>query len=324
MNERVLDELRQRLKRIKMDGILESGYLEEMIEDRPFSPFPTMWFTERPDRSVASILEGRIALLTDGTPMALTVPSTFACFMQSPEDYYQRWPVTVGIRVFRYLGLFMTLLLPSIYVALTTYHQEMIPTSLAVAVAVQRERVPYPAVVEALAMQVVFEILMEAGIRLPRVMGQAISIVGALVIGQAAVTVGLISPAMVIVIAATAVASFTIPTFNMINAVRILRLPLIILAATAGLFGIFFGVLAILIHLTTLRSFGIPYLAGFAPLSLKDQQDIVFRAPWWAMQTRSKLYSTNRQRQGFDQKPIPPTDERSKNETEQQTKQPQR
>jgi len=284
----VLKELRSRLKRIDIDGILESGYIEELIEDSPFSPFPQFSRTERPDRVVADILQGRVAILTDGSPFALTVPVNLFTELQAPDDLYERW-VTSSIRIFRFLALFLALLLPSLYVAATTFHHEMIPTTLAVSIAAQRERVPYPAFVEALVMQIIFEILVEAGVRLPRPVGQAVTIVGALVIGEAAIRAGLASPAMVIVVSLTAISSFTNPTFGLGTAIRMLRLPMIFLAGSLGLFGIFAGILAIMIHLVTLRSLGLPYLAPVAPFIWEDQKDVVFRAPWWAMLTRPKL-----------------------------------
>lgn len=286
--EEVLKELRSRLKRIDIDGILESGYIEELIEDSPFSPFPQFSRTERPDRAVADILQGRVAILTDGSPFALILPVNLFTELQAPDDLYERWVVSF-IRIFRFLALFIALLLPSLYVAVTTFHHEMIPTTLAVAIAAQRERVPYPAFVEALLMQIIFEILVEAGVRLPRPVGQAVTIVGALVIGEAAIRAGLASAAMVIVVSLTAISSFTNPTFGLGTAIRMLRLPMIFLAGSLGLFGIFTGILGILIHLVTLRSFGLPYLAPLAPFIWEDQKDVVFRAPWWAMLTRPKL-----------------------------------
>lgn len=284
--EGVLAELRHRLKRIDIDGIISDGYLEELLEEAPFSPFPQIFRTERPDVVAAEALQGRIFILTDGSPFALGVPSDLFLFLHAPDDYYERWPLAIGLRLFRLLGIFTALLLPSLYVALTTFHQEMIPTSLAIAIASQREPVPYPAFVEALTIQIVFEILIEAGVRLPRTIGPAISIVGALVIGTAAVQAGLISATMVIVISATAIASFTIPIYGLAQAVRLLRLPMIVLAAVLGLFGIFAGLLAILIHLTSIRNFGLPYLAPLAPFFWEDERDMLVRAPWWAMQQR--------------------------------------
>ncbi|GFN24202.1 spore germination protein [Thermanaeromonas sp. C210] len=286
--QEVLEELRSRLRRIDTDGILESGYIEEMIEDCPFSPFPQFARTERPDRVVADILQGRVAILTDGSPFVLTLPINLFTELQAADDLYERWVVSF-IRLYRFISIFVALLLPALYVAFTTFHHEMIPTVLAVAIAAQRERVPYPAFLEALLMQIIFEILVEAGLRLPRPVGQAVTIVGALVIGEAAIRAGLASAAMVIVVSLTAIASFTNPTFGLGTAIRMLRLPMIFLAGSLGIFGIFAGVLAILIHLVTLRSLGLPYLAPVAPFIWEDQKDVVFRAPWWLMVTRPKL-----------------------------------
>jgi spore germination protein KA len=284
--------------------VLESGYLEEFIEDNPYSPFPQVVHTERPDRVTASLLEGRVAILTDGTPFALIVPAEFITLMQSPEDYYERYMVATAIRWLRYIGFAMSLLLPSLYIAITTFHQEMIPTRLLISLAAAREGVPFPALVEALMMEFTFEALREAGIRLPRAVGQAVSIVGALVIGQAAVQAGIVSPLMVIVVAITGIASFMNPAFNIALTMRLMRFPLMLLAATLGLFGVMVGILAILIHLAGLRSFGVPYLSSLAPLHTKDLKDVAVRAPWWAMDNRpAETAKLNRRRQSRGQKP---------------------
>lgn len=287
--KQVVDEVRRRLQAIDTDGVLESGYLEEFLEERPFSPLPQIGNTERPDTVTASLLEGRVAILTDGTPFALILPVSLNYFLQTPEDYYERWSVAIGIRFFHYLGTFLATFLPSLYIALTTFHQELIPTALAVALAGQREQVPYPAFIEALFMQIVFEIMVEAGVRLPRAMGQAISIVGTLVIGEAAVRAGLVSAAMVIVIAGTALSSFVVPSYILGLSVRMLRLPMLFLAGSLGIFGIFAGLLAILIHLVGLRSAGVPYLAPTAPFFPAEHKDVIVRVPWWAMLTRPPL-----------------------------------
>ncbi|MGB9887900.1 MAG: spore germination protein [Moorellales bacterium] len=285
----VVDEVRRRLRGIDLDGVLDSGYVEEFLEDHPFSFFPQIARTERPDTTAAALLEGRVAILTDGTPFALILPVNLNFFMQVPEDYYERWLSVIGIRFFRYLGTLLATFLPALYVALTTYHQEFIPTQLAVAIAGQREQVPYPAFIEALFMQVVFEIMIEAGLRLPRAIGQAVSIVGTLVIGEAATRAGMVSAAMVIVIATTALASFTLPSYSVYLSVRMLRLPMIFLAGFLGLFGIFAGLLAVLIHLVSLRSVGLPYLEPLTPLVLSEHKDLLLRVPWWAMLTRLRL-----------------------------------
>lgn len=297
-------EVKRRLKRIDIDGVLESGYLEEFIEDVPYSPFPQVLRTERPDRVAAALLEGRVAILTDGTPFALVVPAEFVTMMQSPEDYYERYVLGTAIRWLRYIGFTVSLLLPSLYIAITTFHQEMIPTRLLIGIAAAREGVPFPALVEALMMVFTFEALREAGVRLPRAVGQAVSIVGALVIGQSAVQAGIVSPLMVIVVAVTGIASFMHPAFNIAVSMRLLTFPMMLLAGVLGLFGVMVGVLAILIHLVGLRSFGVPYMASLTPLHAGDLKDVLVRAPWWAMDNRSdETNKLNRRRQARGMKP---------------------
>lgn len=232
-----------------------------------------------------------MAVFVDNTPFVLLVPATLPQFLQSAEDYYNRYLYATFVRLLRFLALNVALLLPSLYIAIVTFHQEMLPTPLLFSIASQREGVPFPALVEALFMETLFEILREAGVRLPRPVGQAVSIVGALVIGEAAMRAGLVSPAMVMVVSATAVASFTIPTVSGSYAIRLLRFPMMFLAASLGLFGIMAGLMAILIHLCGLRSFGIPYLFPLAPASAQDMKDIVARAPWWGMLTRPRFIS---------------------------------
>ncbi|TEB16470.1 Spore germination protein B1 [Pelotomaculum sp. FP] len=304
----LLKEVRQRIDRIDIDGILESGYIEELIQDDPYSPFPQIAYTERPDRVVAALLQGRVCVFTDGTPMVLFMPATFSDLVQNPEDYYERYHFATMIRLIRSLGLAVALLLPSFYIAITTFHQEMIPTQLLISIAASREGVPFPALVEALIMEITFEALREAGLRLPRAVGQAVSIVGALVIGQAAVQAGIVSPLMVIVVAVTGIASFMSPSYSLALALRLIRFPLMFLAATLGLFGVMTGVLAMLIHLAGLRSFGVPYLSPLTPLKISDLKDFVVRAPWWAMHKRpSELVKRNVRRIAPDLKPQPPT-----------------
>ncbi|CAM4320897.1 spore germination protein [Paenibacillus alkaliterrae] len=290
VNDKVVEEVRTRLDRIDIDGILESGYIEELIQDETYTPFPTVYNTERPDVIAAGLLEGRVAILVDGTPFVLLVPALFTQYFQSAEDYYQRSDFGL-LRMLRYLALFIGLLGPSLYIAITTFHQEMFPTSLLISLAAQREGVPFPAFVEALMMEVTFEILREAGVRMPRAVGQAVSIVGALVIGQAAVEAGIVSAAMVIVVSITAIANFSVPAFNMGISIRISRFALMGLAASFGLFGITVGLIAFVLHLCSLRSFGVPYMAPMAPFVLADQKDTIFRLPQWALFSRPRLIS---------------------------------
>lgn len=288
-NDKLVQEVRDRLNRIDVGSILESGYIEESIQDETFSPFPTIFNSERPDVIAAALAEGRVAILVDGTPVVLIIPTLFSSFLQSPEDYYQRADISSFIRMLRYLGILVSLFGPSVYVAFTTFHQELLPTQLLISLAAQREQVPFPAFIEALLMELTFEILREASIRMPQNIGSAISIVGTLVIGQAAVQAGIVSAAMVIVVSFTAISSFILPAYNMSIAFRLLRFPYMALAASFGLFGIIVGVIALVLHLCSLRSFGIPYMAPFAPLIPQDNKDAIIRLPHWMLRSRVRL-----------------------------------
>lgn len=288
--EDVIQEVRSRLNKIDIDSILESGYIEEMIQDNTFTPFPTVYNSERPDAVAAGLLEGRVAIIVDGTPFVLLVPALFVQFFQSPEDYFHRSDFGL-LRMLRYLGFFITLLGPALYIAITTFHQEMIPPTLLVSLAAQREGIPFPAFVEALLMETVFEILREAGVRMPRAVGQAISIVGALILGTVATEAGLISPAMLIVVASTGISSFIFPSFNVSISIRILRFGMMALGASFGLYGIYIGLTWMVLHLCSLRSFGVPYMTPFAPFNLEDHKDSMLRLPWWLMVSRPRLLS---------------------------------
>lgn len=285
----IVQEVHKRLDRIDIDGILESGYIEALIEDETYTPFPTIHHTERPDVIAAALLEGKVAILVDGTPIVLTVPTMFVSYVQAAEDYYQRADVSSLIRMLRFLCIVISLLAPSLYVAITTFHQEMLPTTLLISLAAQREGVPLPAFIEALVMEVTFEILREASVRMPKAIAQSVSIVGTLIIGTAAVDAGIISAAMLIVVAITAISSFVLPSYDLSLTIRMLRFPMMFLAASFGLFGIIIGVIAIVLHLCSLRSFGIPYMSPLAPFNLVDQKDSFFRVPHWAMFTRPRL-----------------------------------
>jgi len=302
----LVSEVKHRLNNIEIDGVLESHYLEELIQDSPFSPFPQIGNTERPDRVVSALLQGRVAILTDGTPFALWVPARLGDLLQSPEDYYQGYMVATVLRWLRFLAFGLSVVLPSLYIAITTFHQEMIPPTLLISIISFREGVPFPAFVEALIMEVTFEALREAGIRLPRPVGQAVSIVGALVLGQAAISAKLVSPLMVIVVAITGIASFMVPAYTLGLAFRLMRFPLMILAASLGLFGIMGGIILLLIHLTSLRSFGAPYMAPLGPTYTYEFKDTLVRAPWWAMTTRPSMGRANWRRQPRNKKPEPP------------------
>ncbi|MFC4811082.1 spore germination protein [Paenibacillus sp. GCM10023250] len=307
-SESLVMEANQRIAGIDIDGILESGYVEGLIEDSPFSPFPQMQVTERPDVVAAALLEGRIAILVDGTPFVLIAPATLFSMLQSPEDYYQRFYVGSLIRWLRYLFFVITLVLPSLYVAILTFHQEMVPTSLLLSIAKSREDIPFPALVEALLMEVSFEALREAGVRLPKQVGAAVSIVGALVIGQAATSAGLVSAPMVMVVAITGIASFMMPQYSAGIAIRMLRFPIMFLSGMLGLLGLMLGIIFIVVHLCSLRSFGVPYLQPIAPMKGFELKDVLMRPPIWMQRRRPSLTgdSPNPIRQVQGLKPKPP------------------
>ncbi|HPC99961.1 MAG TPA: spore germination protein [Acetivibrio sp.] len=285
-NPKLIEEVSRRLNRIKIDAILESGYIEQFIEDSSYSIFPTVSNSEKPDKVAAKILEGRVAILVDGTPFVLIVPMLFIESFQSSEDYYSR-PFHASImRIVRFLSYIISILGPAIYVALTVFHQEMIPTQLLISIAEGRERVPFPAILEAFLMMFTFDILREAGVRLPKSVGQTIGIVGAIVLGQASVEAGLISPIMVIVVSATAIASFTVPAQT--DSGTILRYIYLALAGLAGGFGVIMGLLVTLIHLASLRSFGVPYFWPVVPFDFSGLRDVFIRMPLRKLKKRPK------------------------------------
>ncbi|AGB42434.1 spore germination protein, GerA family [Halobacteroides halobius DSM 5150] len=307
VQDELIEEVKQRINRIDIDIISASGVVEQLIEDEPFSPFPQMNSTERPDAVAGALNEGRVVVIIDGSPYTLLLPAVFTHFIQSSEDYYHRFLFPTAIRLLRLLGFVIALLAPSIYIALTTFHQEMIPTPLLINIAASRAGVPFPSLIEALMMEISFEALREAGLRLPKTVGQAVSIVGALVVGEAAVQAGLVSQAMVIVVALTGIASFMIPAYNLGLAVRLLRFGIMFLAGSLGMFGITFAMLALLIHLSSLRSFGVPYLSPFAPLDLVGLKDAIFKAPEWFKNQRANfLVKEDQQRIKKNAKPKPP------------------
>ncbi|MEW9670460.1 spore germination protein [Ammoniphilus sp. 3BR4] len=297
-NQELVDEVKRRVERIDIDDVPESGYIEQLIEDNYLSPFPQVQNTERPDRVVSALMEGRVALLLDGTPFALIVPVTFSMLMTSPEDYYERWLPGSLIRIMRYFAAFMALFLPALYISLISYHHGLIPTKLVLSVASGREGVPFPSIIEALIMEITIEVLREAGIRLPKPVGQAVGIVGGLVIGQAAVQAGIVSPIMVIVVALTAISSFAFPQYGAGIAIRMLRFGMMLAASVLGMYGIILFYVIINVHLVKLKSFGVHYAAPFTPFRLADWKDLVIRVPLMIMKERPEMNKTqNRKRQ---------------------------
>ncbi|MFZ7120779.1 MAG: spore germination protein [Eubacteriaceae bacterium] len=289
-NNNILTEIRNRLDKIDIDGILDSGYIQEFIRDCPTSLFSTVGDTERPDVVVAKLLEGRIAIVVDGSPFALTIPFIFLEYFQSNEDYYSDFIWGSINRLLRIIGGLITISFPAIFIALITFHQEMIPTPLLISISAARNGVPFPTIIEALGLFFVFEILRETGVRMLTTIGQTVSIVGALVLGQAAVEAKFVSAPMVIVIVLTGITGLI--NSKLLTASVITRLIFILLASFLGLYGYIFGLIELLITLMSMRSFGIPYMLDLGLLTGQDLKDTAIRAPWWYMNYRPKLIAS--------------------------------
>ncbi|MFD0829442.1 spore germination protein [Neobacillus sp. M.A.Huq-85] len=285
----LVQEVEMRIKKIDLDHIPESGYVEQLIEDNYRSPFPQVQSTERPDRVMAALMEGRVSILLDGTPFALIVPVTFSMMLQSPEDYYERWIPGTLLRLLRYLASLLALFTPALYIAFISFHPGMIPTKLAISIIGSRSGVPFPALIEALFMEISIEILREAGLRLPKPIGPAMGIVGGLIIGEAAVQAGIVSNILVIIVSLTAISSFAIPQYTGGIPLRILRFVAMLFSAVLGLYGVILFFIFLTAHLVKLKSFGTPYVSPAAPYRLSDWKDFMFRMPLMMMKERPKV-----------------------------------
>ncbi len=292
VNPELLGEVQARIEKMTLDYAAESGYIEQLIEDNYFSPFQQAQNTERPDRVFAALLEGKIAILLDGTPFVLIVPTTFSMLLQSPEDYFERWLPGSLLRMLRFVAAFVALMAPALYISFISFHPGLIPTELAITIIETRQGVPFPSLIEVMILEISIEILREAGIRLPKPIGPAMGIVGGLVIGDAAVQAGIVSPFLVIVVAVTAISSFSIPVYSAGITLRLLRFAGMLFAAILGMFGTILFFLLICCHLAKLKSFGVPYLTPITPVRLSDWKDLFIRAPMSLMNQRPKMMKT--------------------------------
>lgn len=285
----VLMEVIRRLESFKIDAILDSSYLEELTEDEWYSPFPQYQSTERPDKAASALLEGRVVLVVDNSPMVLILPAVFACFFQASDDYYDRWDAANFVRILRYAAALAAVLLPGFYIALAGFHPEALPLSFALSFAASREGVPFTLPMEVIVMELAFELLREAGIRLPGPMGSTLGIVGGLIIGQAAVDAHIVSPVVVILVALTALSAFTIPNELFASAFRMVKFYLIIAASLGGFVGLTAAVLTVMLHLSGLKSFGVPYMMPFVSAEMAPDskwQDSIWRMPMNQMYER--------------------------------------
>jgi spore germination protein KA len=285
-NERLVNEIREKLKKINNDGIITPGVVEQYLKSNVYSLFPQAIITERPDKVARNLLNGRCAVIVDGLPIAYILPATISQLMSTPEDYSGNFIFASVVRLLRYFLLAVEVLLPGAYVALTTFHYEMLPSKLALSIAEAKMGVPFPVVFEVLIMLALFEVLVEAGLHMPKSSGQAVSIVGALVVGEAAISADLVSPAALIVVAVSAISSFAMPNQEFSNGLRLWRLVVTVLGAVLGLFGVVAGGIILLAHLASLESFGVPYLAPFVGVKKVRLKDALIVVP--------DMYNTHR------------------------------
>ena len=278
VDKAILKELFRRLDKIEIDGIIDSNYITELIRDSRYSPFRTIGVTERPDVVAAKLLEGRIALFVDGTPVVLTLPYLCIENFQSNEDYYLNFYYSSFSRIIRVLAFLITISIPALYIAIGAFHHEMYPTTLLISIAANRHNVPLPVAVEMFIMLIIFDILKETGVRMPSNAGQALSIVGALVIGQAAVSAHLVAAPVIIVVGLTAITNLLVPKMD--ASVTLIQLSLLLTASVFGFFGLILTLSAVFIHLYNLRSFGVPYMTALQDMRFQNLKDIFIRAPW--------------------------------------------
>ena len=299
VRKEILQEVENRINQIDIDVILDSGYIDQLLENRWLSPFPQLQMTERPDKASSALLEGRVVIVIDNTPFVVIAPATLNVFFQAAEDYYDRWEIMSFIRLIRYCAGFLAVALPGLYIALTVFHPSMIPTNLALKIAETRQNIPFPAVGEILIMELAFELLREAGIRLPSPVSSTIGIVGGIIIGQAAVEAGIVSPSVVIVSALTGICTFVIPNIALVSGLRLTKYIVLLFSAILGLYGFWLALILMLIHMASLKSFHIPFLYPFCSASVNDYNDLedsIFRLPLWFMKKRP-IFSNDKHRQ---------------------------
>ena len=286
----LVTEVVHRIDAIECGGILESRYVEERIQDHPWSPFPTMLDTERVDAVAQALLQGQVVIMVDRTPQALILPVTFFEFFRSVSDYSTPVYFATFARWLRFISFFLSFTLPSLYVALVGYHPEVIPTKLALSILGTRQGIPFPAVFEVLILDIMMEVLREATVRMPRNVGQTIGVVGGIVLGTAVVQAGIVSNTMLIIVSLSAVASFAAANFTFAQAIRILKYVLLVPTVMLGLVGYVLGLTVILLHLCSLDSFGVPYMSPLAPYRAGDIKDTFTRVPHFLMTRRPQTY----------------------------------
>ncbi len=274
-----VNKIREKINRIDIDNISTPAFIEEYLVENKASIFPQIMYTQRPDRVSANLSDGRIAIVVDGIPFVYLLPCQFAMLMQSPEDYANHYFVGSSLRFIRYIAIVITLFLPAFYIAATTYQNQMLPVQLALSTQKAKQNVPFSSSAEVMGLLIAFEILIEAGLRLPKTVGTAMSILGGLVVGQSAVAANLISPAVVVIVALAGIAGFILPNQDLSSGIRLSRFILAILAAVGGFFGLVIGLFLLIIHLCSLDNYGTAYLSPFVDVDESNHRDTIFRFP---------------------------------------------
>ena len=294
-NTDLVSEVKFRINNLDIDYLVSSGQLEQLIEDNGNITLPQLIATERPDKCAYALLNGRVVIIVNGSPYALIAPAVFIDFLSSPEDRNIKYQFANLLKLIRFLAYFLTLLLPGLYIAITNYHQELIPTELLFTIVASRESVPMPILFEILIMEISFELIREAGLRISSAIGSTIGIIGALILGQAAVDANIVSPILIIIVAVTGLASFAIPDFSLSFHCRILRFVFIILAYIGGFLGMATGAIIYLLVLCNIKSFGVPYLEPYVPTSGKVYKGI-FLGPAWKREAREDFINPKRKK----------------------------
>lgn len=295
-NNDLIAEVKYRINNLGVDSLISSGQLEQLIQDDASLTIPQMIATERPDKAALHLLEGRVVIIVNGSPYVLIVPAMLVDFMSSPEDINLKYQYSNLLRIVRFIAIFFALLLPGLYVAITNYHQELIPTELLFAIAASRQTVPFPIIFEIIIMEVSFELIREAGLRVPSPIGPTIGIVGALVLGEAAVSANIVSPILIIVVAITGICSFAIPDFSLGFSLRLYRFFYILLGYLFGFLGIGFGLFVHLLLFSSFKSFGVPYLSPYLPVSNNSGENSYILPPIWKREYRPDFLNTKKKK----------------------------
>lgn len=299
-NVEIVNSLVSKIENVRIDGLTSIGSLEQIITEHPYSIFPQYLATERPNKAVASLLEGKMVILLDGTPVVLIAPVSFISFFQALDDYSSLWIHGSFLRFVRISAMIMAIILPSMYIAITNFHYYVVPLNLLVPLAEARAKVPFPPIIEVLFLEALVEIIREAAVRLPTYIGIAVSVFASIVVGQASVEAFLVSSVLIVVVGTAAVASYVIPSYDMSMAIRILRFAFTIAASFFGIIGIMIMTALTLVHLTSMESLGQPYFQPFAPFVPKDLKDSVLRLPYKTMQKRPAISKTRNKNRGGD------------------------